>query len=84
MSNVAYIIIWTVLLFFPLTAAIRRYWPAFVIYAVACAIFLVQMLRNHGGWDDLADAATLLTVIGPIYVVGSIAWLINYLKRKRK
>lgn len=61
----------------------RRWWP-FAIYAGGCAVLLVEVNRGNGGWDDLADFATLLVIVLPIYAIGSILWLVGYLLGRSK
>lgn len=84
MNDFAYAIIWIVLLVFPLITFFKRYWIASTMYSIGCLIFLWSTLRDNGGWDDLADFATLLVVIAPIYLVGTVVWAFYFYKRKRK
>ncbi|KIL35657.1 hypothetical protein SD71_12210 [Cohnella kolymensis] len=84
MDGPAYLLIWIVLLAFPAAAAWKRKWWAFGIYALGCLFFLITTLRDEDGWGDLAAIATLLVVVGPIYLVGTLVSVISFFRRKPK
>jgi hypothetical protein len=80
-----YVIIWIVLLTLPVMAAWkRRGWP-FVVYVVGILVFLFEVNKSHVGWEDLANFAMLIVVVIPIYIVGSVVWLVGVMMdRNRK
>lgn len=84
MGGFTYAVIWLVLSFFPLWAAWKKRWLACAVYAVGWLIFLYSVLQRNGGWDDLADFATLIVVVFPIYLVASIFWLVGIWMGRRK
>jgi hypothetical protein len=79
MHGPVYAIIWIVLLSMPVLAAWKRRWWPFVVYAAGCLVFLFEVLKGNGGWEDLADYAMLIAVVIPIYFVGSIVWFVGAL-----
>jgi ABC-type proline/glycine betaine transport system permease subunit len=84
MQGTVYVFIWIVLLLIPAIAAWKRRWWPFSIYVVGCLIFLYSVLKGKDGWDDLADFATLIVVIIPIYIVASIVWFVGYIVNRKK
>ncbi|WP_219837334.1 hypothetical protein [Paenibacillus sp. R14(2021)] len=84
MEGLGYVMIWIVLLLILLAAGWRRKWSPFAIYATGCLVLLLEELRNHGGWDDLAAFATLIVIVVPIYVVGTIVWLVGWVLSRRR
>ncbi|MBM7563166.1 hypothetical protein [Paenibacillus sacheonensis] len=85
MHGPGYVILWVILLLVLLAAGWRRRWWPLAIYALGCLILLVEVNRGNGGWEDLAEFATLIVFVLPLYLIGSIVWLILYLvERKRK
>lgn len=84
MNGFVYGVIWIVLTLFPVLAAWKRCWIATGIYSLGWLIFLIFVLRSHGGWDDLVDVALLLFVVVPTYAVASIVWLVELLKKRRQ
>ncbi|TFE22670.1 hypothetical protein [Cohnella luojiensis] len=75
MSDLGYLLVWILLLALPICALWHRRWWPFSVYVLGCFVFLYSNLRENGGWDDLADIATLLVVVIPICIVGSIVWV---------
>jgi peptidoglycan/LPS O-acetylase OafA/YrhL len=81
----AFILIWIVLLSLPIVTAIRRHWVAFAIFALGSLLFIFEIAKTKDGWDGLADIATLIVVVLPLYAVGLIAWgWSSYRRRKTK
>jgi hypothetical protein len=81
----AFIFIWIVLLSLPIVTFVRRYWTAFGIFALGSLLFIIEITKSKDGWDVLADIATLIVVVLPIYIVGLIAWgWSSYRRRKLK
>jgi ABC-type proline/glycine betaine transport system permease subunit len=77
MYGPVYVIIWIVLLALPVLAAWKRRWWTFVVYAAGCLVFLFEVDKGNGGWEDLANFATLIVVVIPIYIVGSVVWFVG-------
>ncbi|NBD23283.1 hypothetical protein [Paenibacillus glycinis] len=84
MHGPGYILLWAVLLLILLAAGWRRRWWAFAVYAVGCTILLVEVNRGNGGWDDLADFATLIVFVLPLYLIGTIVWAAGHFVRKHR
>jgi heme/copper-type cytochrome/quinol oxidase subunit 4 len=83
MSGAAgYVVVWIVLSFFPIMTAWKRQWFAFAVYLAGWLFFLYSVLQDKGGWGQLADIATLIVIVIPLYLISSIIWLIS--KRKNK
>jgi hypothetical protein len=82
-SGAGYVILWIVLTFFPLMTAWKRQWAAFTVYIAGWILFLYTVMDRKDGWDELADIATLIVVIIPIYLVASIIWLLGRRKNRR-
>ncbi|MFC5528268.1 hypothetical protein [Cohnella yongneupensis] len=63
----------------------QRRWVPLALYALADLLFAYEVGRDNNGWNDLADLATLIVIVLPIYVIGTAIWLImNYRDRYRK
>lgn len=71
------VVLWIVLVLLPAAAGWRRRWWPFAVYALGCVIFIVEANRGNDGWDDLADVATLVVIVLPLYVIASVVWLIQ-------
>jgi hypothetical protein len=84
LNNTWYYIAGIILLAVPIWAAWRRKWWAFGIYVLADLFFLNEVLRGNGGWDELADLATLVVIVMPIYLIGTIVWVIEYYRSRKK
>ncbi|SFI35471.1 hypothetical protein SAMN02799624_00547 [Paenibacillus sp. UNC496MF] len=84
MHGPGYILLWLVLLLVLLAAGWRRRWWPFAAYAAGCVVFFVEVNRGNGGWDDLADFATFLVFVVPLYLIGTAAWLIMLLAERRR
>jgi peptidoglycan/LPS O-acetylase OafA/YrhL len=82
-GEIVYVIFWIVMLIVPIIAGIRRYWAAAVIYLIGSLLFAVNLFKDKGGWDDLANFATLLVIVLPIYLVGTAVWIWSVQRRKR-
>ncbi|QGQ98868.1 hypothetical protein EHS13_30320 [Paenibacillus psychroresistens] len=82
-GEIVYIIFWIIILAAPIITGIRRYWIAAAIYLIGSLLFVVNLLQDKGGWDDLADFATLLVIVLPIYLVGTVVWIWSAQRRKR-
>lgn len=82
--GVEFILIWIVLLFFPVMALYWKRWVVFSIYALGCLVFLFTNLRDLDGWDGLAAVATLLVVVVPLYVLASLVWFLSVLLSRKK
>ncbi len=82
--KIEFIILWVFLLFFPVMALYWRRWVVFAIYVLGCAAFLYSNLSRSDGWDDLADYATLLVIVTPLYIIASLVWIIAVFVSKRK
>jgi hypothetical protein len=65
-------------------AAWKKQWWACGIYVLGFLLFLFSTLKEQSGWEDLAAIATLLVVVGPIYLLATLIWLISFIRRKRK
>ena len=84
MHGLFYTILWIILTIFPVMTAWKRQWVAFAFYAAGWFLFLYTVIRKHDGWDTLADMATFVAVVVPIYASATIAWLIGHFRKKRK
>jgi hypothetical protein len=82
-GEIVYIIFAILMVFAPIIAGIRRYGIAAVIYLIGTVIFVVSLFKAKGGWEDLANFATLLVVVLPIYIIGTIVWIWTAMRRKR-
>ena len=84
MHGPVYVATWILLLLLPVIAAWKRKWWPFAVYAIGIVVLLNAVLRNTGEWDDLGDFATLIVIVFPIYIIGSILWIIlQYIDRRR-
>jgi len=84
MHGPAYVVTWILLLLLIALAAWKKRWWPLGAYVVGALILLNAVTRNGGEWDDLADFATLLVIVLPIYAIGSLLWLILTLADRRK
>jgi uncharacterized membrane protein len=78
-----YFLFWALMFIVPIIAGIRRYWFAAIIYTIGTLYFLLNLIRDRNGWDDLANFANLLVVVLPIYIIGTIVWIVSTYRRKR-
>jgi peptidoglycan/LPS O-acetylase OafA/YrhL len=83
-GEIVYVIFWIVLLIVPIITGIRRYWVATVIYLIGTLLFATSLFKDNNGWNDLANFATLLVVVLPIYLVGTVVWIWSVQRRKRR
>ncbi|QJD82690.1 hypothetical protein [Cohnella herbarum] len=84
MNGPVYVVTWMIMLLLPLIAAWKRKWWPFLIYAIGIVVLLNAVLRNTGEWDDLGDFATLIVIVFPIYIAGTILWiLLSYWDRRK-
>jgi ABC-type dipeptide/oligopeptide/nickel transport system permease component len=83
MTQTYYLLIWLVLTLFPVITAWKRRWLPFVVYLAGWLLFLYSVWDRKDGWDALADIATLIVLVIPIYLIASILWLIGNLRNKR-
>jgi len=77
MHGPVYVAVWIVFVALPILAGFRRRWWPLGIYALGCLIMLQAQLRNTGEWDDLGDFATMLVIVFPLYLIGSIVWIVQ-------
>ncbi|RED60607.1 hypothetical protein [Cohnella phaseoli] len=88
MHGPVYIAVWIVFVVLPIMAGVRRKWWPLGIYAIGFIIMLQAQLRDTGDWDDLGDFATMLVFVIPLYLIGSIVWIIQAIverhRRKKK
>ncbi|MDF2670817.1 MAG: hypothetical protein K0R67_3123 [Paenibacillus sp.] len=83
--NISSVILWIILLFFPVMALYWRRYAAFSIYILGCAAYLYSTWRNSDGWEDLADFATLLVIVIPLYILACLVWVFTlWMERRRK
>jgi peptidoglycan/LPS O-acetylase OafA/YrhL len=82
-GEIAYAIFWIILLVIPIITGIRRYWVATVIYLIGSLLFASSLFKDNNGWNDLANFATILVVVLPIYLVGTVVWIWSVQRRKR-
>jgi peptidoglycan/LPS O-acetylase OafA/YrhL len=82
-GEIVYVIFMIIMLVAPIITGIRRHWVAAVIYLIGTLLFAMNLLKDNGGWNDLADFATLLVVVLPIYLVGTAVWIWSAQRRKR-
>lgn len=82
--EIGYILLWIVLVALPLASLWnKRWWPS-AVYLLGLIIFLYEVSREKGGWDDLADVATLIVVVFPIYIIASVIWVVNVFMDRKK
>jgi hypothetical protein len=81
-AGAGYVMVWIVLSFFPVMTAWKKQWFAFAVYLAGWLFFLYSVLDYKDGWDQLADIATLIVIVIPLYLIASIIWLIG--KRKNR
>jgi hypothetical protein len=82
-GEILYVIIWIVMLVVPIITGIQRFWAAAVIFLIGSVIFSLSYFKANNGWNDLANFATLLVVVLPIYLAGTIVWIWSVQRRKR-
>jgi uncharacterized membrane protein YtjA (UPF0391 family) len=82
-GEIVFIIFAILMVIAPIIAGMRRYGIAAVIYLIGTIIFVVSLFKDKGGWEDLANFATLLVVVLPIYIIGTIVWVWSAMRRKR-
>jgi hypothetical protein len=82
-GGAGYAVVWIVLSFFPIMTAWKRQWFAFAVYLAGWLIFLYSVLHDRDGWGQLADIATLIVIVIPLYLISSIIWLIGKRKKRR-
>jgi hypothetical protein len=78
-----YFLFWALMLVVPIIAGIRRYWFAVIIYLIGTLLFLSTLFKDRSGWEDLANLATLLVIVLPIYLIGTVVWIVSAYRRKR-
>jgi hypothetical protein len=83
LGEIVYVIFMIIMLVAPIITGIRRYWVAAVIYLIGTLLFAMSLFRANNGWNDLANFATLLVVVLPIYLVGTAVWIWSAQRRKR-
>lgn len=85
MNQVGFIIVDIVMIAVTLGAWWRKRWIPFALYAIADALYLYEVLR-HGtrtGWEDLANFATLIVIVVPIYLAATIVWVFTHPRRTK-
>lgn len=85
MNLVLFVIVDMIMIFVTLGALWRKQWIPFALYAIADAVYGYQLLR-HGestGWEDLADFATLIVIVVPIYLIATIVWAFARPRRRK-
>ena len=85
MNPFGYIIVDIVMIVVTLGALWRRQWVPLGLYLIADAVYAYELLRSNGktGWDDLADLATLLVIVAPIYLIATIYWVFDRFRRRK-
>jgi uncharacterized membrane protein YccC len=78
------VIIWIVLLALLALAVWKRRWWPFAVYLAGFLVFFFEDIKGNGGWEDLADFAMLIAVVIPIYIVGSVVWLVESLMDRHR
>jgi hypothetical protein len=78
-----YFLFWALIFIVPIIAGIRRYWFAAIIYVIGTLLFLSTQFKDRSGWEDLANFATLLVIVLPLYIIGTIVWIVSAYRRKR-
>ncbi|WP_123040561.1 hypothetical protein [Cohnella candidum] len=84
MVGIGYVLLWIVLIILPIYSAWKKRWLVSAVYAAGCLIFLYSVLQHRDGWEDLADIATLIVVVIPVYLIASIIWLIGTGKKRSR
>jgi hypothetical protein len=82
-GEIIYIVFCVLMIVVPIITGIRRYWIATAIYIAGSLLFVTSLFKDRGGWEDLANFATLIVVVLPIYIVGTAAWIWAAVLRKR-
>jgi hypothetical protein len=83
LGAIFYFLFLAIMLVVPIIAGIRRYWFACIIYLIGTLFFLLNLIRDRDGWDDLANFANLLVIVLPIYIIGTVVWIVSAYRRKR-
>ena len=85
MNQVGFVIVDIVMIVATLCALWRKQWIPFALYAIADAVYGYQLLRHGGrtGWEDLANVATLIAIVVPIYVIATIVWAFARPRRRK-
>jgi hypothetical protein len=78
-----YFLFCALMLILPIIAGIRRYWFAAIIYIIGTLLFLSTLMTDRSGMEDLANIATLLVIVLPIYIIGTVTWIVSAYRRKR-
>jgi hypothetical protein len=78
-----YFLFLTLMFIVPIIAGIRRYWFAAIIYLIGTLLFLSTLFKDRSGWNDLANFATLLVIVLPIYLIGTVVWIVSAYRRKQ-
>lgn len=81
-GEIVYVVFWIILIIVPIIAGIKRHWTAAIIYLIGSLVFISSLLKANNGWNDLTNFATLLVVVLPIYLVGTIVWIWSTYRRK--
>jgi hypothetical protein len=82
-GEIVYTIFAILMVVAPIIAGMQRYGIPAVIYLIGIVIFVASLFQDKGGWEDLANFATLLVVVLPIYIIGTIVWVWSAIRRKR-
>ncbi len=85
MNQVGFIIVDIVMIAVTVGALWSKRWISFALYAIADGLYFYEVLRRgpDTGWEDLANVATLIVVVVPIYVVATIVWIYTRLRRTK-
>jgi hypothetical protein len=78
-----YFLFLAIMLIFPIIAGTRHYWIAAIIYLIGTLFYISTLFRDRSGWEDLASFANLIVVVLPIYILGTIVWIVSAYLRKR-
>jgi len=84
MNNTWYVVVGIALIVIPAIAAWKRRWWAFAVYVIGSLVFLNEAIKGNGGWDALADFATLIIIVIPIYIVATIVWIAGTLRDRSR
>lgn len=86
MHAFGYAVVEIVMVVVTLGAIWRRAWIPFGLYLLADAVFVYELLRSDRkmGWEDLADLATLFVIVAPLYLVGTMAWIVGRVLRRKR
>lgn len=84
MMEYGYVLVWIVLVAMPAVSLWNKRWLPSALYLLGIVIFLYGVLRRKDGWDDLADIATLIAVVIPIYLIATLLWVVNVIMERNK